>query len=466
MVWFALCLALLALLGLAQVFRHDILRVRTKHSGRWSPPPEEELHRIAEALVEARTEWPAVLCRSLPGICNLLFARSTGGAGWEQIARHEAEAAVALPDAFRGEIFESLVRRWIAVFAGGQLDHVDLWLDHDAGPVDRGQPALLIGTLFVIDSVAERGDDPPLLIGVAVREADERISTISADQWISRWRRGLSMNLSYLRWRRRQIPRLQAQRSRPGRARQLAKREEGRGFAAVFSGAAHDLRTPLAAVSLALESHLAEESSIPPERIHRLRELLTPIEQLAADFQLFAEEGRAPAPRRQSFCVRTLLNDCVAALSPALHRRGLALLLSDSTPQIHCESEAEVVRSIVLGVCLALSRSAAGAGSLRLTLRQRSGLALIGFADSRKKEQWAQNSLSLADWNIGPHGGGWGISLSAARRRASAIGARLIAAGPSSAECFLLVLPFALAHGRARADERHPPEKLHRPPLR
>jgi signal transduction histidine kinase len=202
---------------------------------------------------------------------------------------------------------------------------------------------------------------------------------------------------------------------------------------AFSADASHQLRTPLAALRLELET--IELGSDPSEE---LTAALAQVDRLQATIDTLLDVAR-DAPRRSAHCdLRTLLDEVEQQWAPRLaaHGRPLRTLVRARRPV--ALASAGVV-SEVLDVLVA-NADRHGGGAVTLTVRDTQGWLAVDVAD---EGPGLSGDPESAFTRRAPMGDGHGIGLALARSLAHAEGGRLTVSSPGPEPTFTLLLRVA-----------------------
>ncbi|MBX7059143.1 MAG: hypothetical protein K1X75_13840 [Leptospirales bacterium] len=450
-------LILLAMIGIA-------LSGRNALSQGQSPPDAilegrflAQIKLLGESLCAAGADWPERLLAELPARNAALLWRSAAMKSFRALHSRSAAPSGASTEAFdHCSLAERAASLAVEMEECKLLAAVVDW-NLQATPTEPGEKVAARILIWLFPS-GDPGAGAPWLALACLFDADQWLPGEECrNAFLIESRSGLENNLSFLRWRGAQQSPLQTQRSLMQNASPPRSPASPAAMHQALARAAHDLRTPLSALTLALEAEILSSGSVQKDTLLRLRRLLRPVEQFADDLQALdgREQRLLPA---EIFAASGILSDAAEILTPLLHQRRLTVQCIQSLPagDLFCYSHRSSALSIVLGICLSLARNALPGGVLNLSIESGRRFVLFRISDSRSGPLSAEAVIDLARWNIGPGGGGWGLSVFAARRQALRMGGRLFSSSDTAKGLqFLLVLPAATENLRESGHEYH-----------
>lgn len=199
---------------------------------------------------------------------------------------------------------------------------------------------------------------------------------------------------------------------------------------AFSADASHQLRTPLAALRLSIETELMDPRADPTAALH---EAVNEIDRLENTVATLLDIARDRLPQREPLDVDDLLSELRRRWQRPLQEAGRSLRCSTSGRTTARVSRAVIDQVLDILVSNALEH---GAGSVSVSITDASGNLIVTVSDGGRLERDVAELFTRRD----PGASGHGVGLALARSLAEAEGGRLVV-GSAEPTTFLLVVP-------------------------
>lgn len=243
-------------------------------------------------------------------------------------------------------------------------------------------------------------------------------------------------------------------------ARELAE-QANRSRCGFLSSASHDLRQPLAALSLYVEVLKSRRNPDTAELVANIASCLGDLSERITDLlDLGKLEAGLVSPRPSDFPVGELLAALQAGHADQARQKGLALRLR-STSAIAFSDHARLRR--LLDKLLANAIRFTTQGGVLLACRRRQGRLWLEIRDTGcgipdERRQLIEEEFLHPD--DGRKGGGGGLGLAIVARTAQVLGLSLrVASHPGRGSLFAIELPAGRAHSTVGEAARRPPSR-------
>lgn len=167
-----------------------------------------------------------------------------------------------------------------------------------------------------------------------------------------------------------------------GLQRELSEQQRLASMGQLAGAMAHELGTPLNAMSGHIELLLAEEGAPPEEVSKRLRLIGSQIERLSGIIQSNLQELRAPAPRFVTVDLNTLAQGIVSLVTPSVGARKVAIRTSLATDLPRVAGDPAQLEQVLMNLVNNALDAMPSGGSLDLLTAAQDGMACLQVRDS------------------------------------------------------------------------------------
>ncbi|MEK7469721.1 MAG: ATP-binding protein [Planctomycetota bacterium] len=167
-----------------------------------------------------------------------------------------------------------------------------------------------------------------------------------------------------------------------GLQRELSEQQRLASMGQLAGTMAHELGTPLNAMSGHIELLLAEPGAPPEEVSKRLNLIGSQIERLSGIIQSNLQELRAPAPRFVTVDLNTLAQGIVSLVTPSVAARKVSIRTSLATDLPRVAGDPGQLEQVLMNLVNNALDAMPGGGSLDLLTANRDGMACLQVRDS------------------------------------------------------------------------------------
>lgn len=162
--------------------------------------------------------------------------------------------------------------------------------------------------------------------------------------------------------------------------REHGRREHLEALAKVASGVAHEVRNPLNAIAMSIQTLCAEPSTLEPDDRETLESLRGEIERINAIVQHFLAYGRPRPPEFSEVDPAAVARDSAAILQPHLEDREIRLAVKPSA-DLRIRADAQQLRQALINIILNAAEASPPGASIELTTEKRGNAAVVTCRD-------------------------------------------------------------------------------------